>query len=68
MNKRFQEIILMCQEARKKYGFKYEEKYSSKIKKFSQEIIKDNLIDKCKDKHFAKQLCIKNCLTYGCNN
>jgi hypothetical protein len=64
MNKRFEKIILMCQDAYKRYGFEYEEKYSIKIKRFSDEIIKDKLIDKCKDKHFARQLCIKNCLTY----
>ena len=62
--KRFEKIILMCQDARKKYGFEYEETYSDKIKDFSNEIIKDKLIDKCEDKHFAKQLCIMNGLNY----
>ena len=64
LNRRFEQIILMCQDARKKYGFDYEEKYKSKIYKFSEEIIGNNLIDKCKSKHFAKQLCIMNNLTY----
>lgn len=64
LNKRFEQIIIMCQNARKKYGFDYEEKYKYKIDKFSSEIIKNNLIDKCENKHFAKQLCIMNKLTY----
>lgn len=65
MDKRFEKIILMCQEARKKYGFDYEEKYSLKIDRFSKEIIEDGLIDKCEDKHFAKQLCMMNELSYN---
>lgn len=64
LNKRFVQIILMCQNARKKYGFDYEERYKFKIDKFSSEIIENNLIDKCKDTRFAKQLCIMNNLTY----
>lgn len=64
LNKRFEQIILMCQNARKKYGFDYEERYKSKIDKFSSEIIEKDLINKCKNTHFAKQLCIMNNLTY----
>lgn len=56
LNKRFEQIILMCQNARKKHGFDYKEKYKTKIDKFSSEIIESNLIDKCKNTHFAKQL------------
>jgi hypothetical protein len=64
MEKRFEKIILMCQDARKKYGFEYEEKYLGQRKRFSDEIIKNKLIDKCKNKHFAKQLCVMNQLNY----
>ena len=64
LNKRFEQIILMCQKARKKYGFYYEDKYKTKIQKFSSEIIESKLIDKCESTHFAKQLCIMNNLTY----
>lgn len=64
LNKRFKQIILMCQKARKKYGFEYEDKYKTKIHKFSREIIESNLINKCKNVHFAKQLCIMNNIPY----
>jgi hypothetical protein len=64
MDKRFKEIILKCQVARKKYCFDYEEKYKDKINEFSFEIKNNKLIDKCEDKHFAKQLCIMNSLSY----
>lgn len=64
MDKRFEKIILICQEARKKYGFDYEEKFAEKIKKFSEEIIDNNLVDRCTNKHFAKQLCMMNHLSY----
>ena len=68
MNKRFETIILKCQELRKKHGFDYEEKCKAKIEKFSREIIEKNLIAKCFDETFAKQLCIMNCLEYKNKN
>lgn len=64
LNKRFEQIILMCQKAEKKYSFDYEEKYKNQLDKFSNEIIENGLIDKCIDKDFAKQLCFKNGLRY----
>lgn len=63
LDKRFEKIIIMCQDARKKHGVDYETKYKSKIDKFSSEITGDKLIDNCNDKCFAKQLCIMNSLS-----
>ena len=65
LNNRFSRIIQMCQKAKKKYGFDYEEKYKNKIEKFSKEIKENKLIDKCEDKTFAKQLCIMNDINYN---
>lgn len=62
MNKRFENIILKCQELRKKHGFDYQENCKKQIKKFSTEIIEKDKIDKCNDKYFAMQLCIMNSL------
>lgn len=64
MDNRFREIILACQSAREKYGFEYEQKYSKMIAQFSDEIKEDELIDKCEDTHFAKQLCMMNSLSF----
>lgn len=65
MNKRFETIILKCQELKSKFGFDYEEKCKKYIEKYSAEIIEKDLVNKCNDVHFAKQLCIMNCLKYG---
>jgi hypothetical protein len=62
LNKRFKEIILRCQRLRDKFGYDYEEECERVIKKYSAEIIKKDLINKCENAHFAKQLCIMNCL------
>lgn len=64
LNKRFMQIIVMCQDARKKHGFDYEEKYRDNIDRFSKEIKEKSLIDKCQSSHFAKQLCMMNGLKY----
>lgn len=65
MDKRFETIILECQELRKKYGVYYEENCKKQIEKYSSEIIEKGLVNKCQDVYFAKQLCIMNCLQYG---
>ena len=62
MNKRFNSIILKCQELRDRYGFDYENICSDKIKKYSEEIKSKKLIEKCNDQIFANQLCIANSL------
>jgi hypothetical protein len=64
MNKRFEQIILICQTLRKHYGFDYEEKAKDRIESYSNEIIRKQLVEKCEDKNFAKQLCIMNSLRY----
>ena len=64
MNKRFEQIILMCQKARKKYGLDYEIKYKKYIDRFSKEIIENKLTEKCKDSYFAEQLCVMNELNW----
>lgn len=64
LNIRFRDIIISCQRMKEKYGIEYEEKAYNKIAKYSKEIIDKGLINKCSDSHFAKQLCINNCLTY----
>jgi hypothetical protein len=66
LNKRFETIIIMCQCLKKEFGFDYEQKCFKQIQKYSKEIIDKQLIEKCQDKDFAKQLCIKNslCMDY----
>lgn len=64
INKRLKVIIETCQRAKKRYGFDYELRYNYNIKRFSDEIIKGGLVDKSKDVHTAKQLCIMNNLEY----
>ena len=64
MNKRFQTIILKCQELRKKYWWDYEDKCEKQIKKYSREIIEKDLVNQCTDPTFAKQLCMVNNLEY----
>lgn len=64
MNKRFEQIILICQTLKKHYGFDYEESAKVKIDFFSNEIISKQLVEKCEDQDFAKQLCIMNSLRY----
>ncbi len=62
MNKRFESIIIKCQELRKKHGFDYTENCRKQIEKYTDEIISKKLIDKCDDKYFAMQLCVMNSL------
>lgn len=64
MNKRFTQIITKCQQLRAKFHFDYEEKCAKQILKYSKEIIDKDLVNKCEDVNFAKQLCIMNCLKY----
>jgi hypothetical protein len=64
IEQRLHDIIVKCQVARKKYGFDYEERYQKDIQRFSEEIIKKDLISKCADQEFAKQLCITNSLNW----
>lgn len=64
LDERFTHIIVICQDLRYKNGFDYEEKCSKQIEKYSNEIIDNQLIEKCTDKDFAKQLCIMNSLCY----
>jgi hypothetical protein len=64
MNKDFIKIIVICQRLREKYGFEYEDKCKSQIEKYSKEIIEKDLVNKCSDVVFAKQLCMANSLTY----
>lgn len=67
MDERLEAIILDCQELRSKHGFDYEDNCKSQIDKFTKEIKRDNLIDKCSDdnKYFARQLC--KCNGIECN-
>lgn len=60
IDKRFEKIVTMCQKAREKYWFNYEEKYKNKIERFVKEIERDWLLDKCEAKTFAEQLCVAN--------
>jgi len=64
INKRLDQIISKCQELRHKYGFYYEDKCAAKIRRYSDEIISKNLIEKSEDKDFAMQLCMMNSLNY----
>lgn len=57
-------IVTNCQILSHRHGFSYEEKTVTIRAKFSKKIIEGKLIDKCEDKEFAKQLCIKNNLSY----
>ena len=59
-----EKIILKCQVLKEKYGFNYEIKTTKKRNNFSKDIISKKLIEKCDDKTFAKELCIKNDLEY----
>lgn len=64
MSKRFETIITKCQDLKQKFGFEYEQKCKKQIEKYSNEIIEKDLLNKCEDVYFAKQLCIMNCLRY----
>lgn len=68
MNNRFNQIIIKCQQLRAKFHFDYEEKCAKQIEKYSKEIIDKDLVNKCEDRTFAKQLCIMNCLKYEKEN
>jgi hypothetical protein len=70
LNDRFLVIIVKCQQLRYENGFDYEQKCVKQIEKFSKEIIDKQLIEKCKDKDFAQQLCIMNslCMDYILKN
>jgi hypothetical protein len=60
----FEDIIIECQELRKKFGVYYEEECKEQIDSFSNTIIENNLIESQTDKTFAKQLCMANSLKY----
>lgn len=58
MNKRFEKILTIL-ETTSETHWKEHRRYKRLTKRYREEIIKDNLIDKCwEDKDFAKQLCI----------
>ena len=60
----FRSIILRCQGLRKFHGIDYGLNCREEIDKYSNQIIEKGLIDKQKDKTFAKQLCIVNGLRF----
>lgn len=64
LDKRFYEIILKCQELRINNSIDYPEKCKKLIDRYSKEIKEKNLIEKCINGNFAKQLCIMNELKY----
>ena len=68
MNKRFEAIIIKCQELRNKFGLEYEQKCKKQIEKYSKEIIEKDLINKCAKKHYAMQLCMMNGLQFEQSN
>lgn len=62
LDKKFEKLVLKLQELNKPY-FGYDDmpkKVQKKIDEIGENISNEKLIDKCKDKHFAKQLMIHN--------
>lgn len=62
VNSRLAEIITHCQELNDNSGFP--EKYSDTLKKYTQEIINKDLVNKSNNSYWAAQLCMKNGLGY----
>ncbi len=64
MNKKFKNIILICQKLREEYPVDYEEKCKKQIDALSNKIIEEHLLPRGEDENFAKQLCMMNGLRY----